>query len=62
MSCSRTKHSDAGEARTLGLESSTLPLSHYAPLVSGQHHDVFVCFVALRSKSTAMVMADGQFI
>ena len=28
---SRTQHSDAGEARTLSLEPSTLPLSHCAP-------------------------------
>ena len=27
------QHSDAGEARTLGLKSSTLPLSHCAPCV-----------------------------
>ena len=34
MSCSRTQQSDTGEARNcspLGLESSTLPLSHCAP-------------------------------
>ena len=30
MSCSRTQRSGAVEARTLGLESSTLPLSHCA--------------------------------
>ena len=30
--CSRAQHSDASEARTLGLESSTLPLSHCAPI------------------------------
>ena len=32
VSCSRTQCSDAGEARTRGLESSTLPLSHCAPI------------------------------
>ena len=35
MSCSRTQRSDAGAARNprpLGLESSTLPLSHCVPL------------------------------
>ena len=40
VSCSRTQHSDAGEARTLGLESSTLPLSHCAPL---EHWSLIIC-------------------
>ena len=30
-SCSRTQHSDVSKAGTRGLESSTLPLSHWAP-------------------------------
>ena len=33
MSCSRTQHSDTGEARPLGLESYTLSLSHCAPCI-----------------------------
>ena len=36
MSCSRTQRSDAGEARTLGLESSTEPLRSHFILSNGE--------------------------
>ena len=36
MSCSRTQRSDAGEAQTLGLESSTEPLRSHCILSNGE--------------------------
>ena len=44
MTCSRTQYSEAGEARThgpLGLESSTLLLSHCAPYTQSVYSCTF---------------------
>ena len=52
-SCSRTQGSDAGDVRTRNPIGSSQALLHWAVLLK---FCLFVCFVALRPKSTAMVI------
>ena len=66
MSYSRTQYSEAGEARTprpFGLESSTLPLSHYARKYFAGFNPLLhkTPFDALKYNLFENIMENGAF-